>query len=338
MYGAELAALMKDLGAWQAFNLDGGGSTAMWLEGEGYLNQPSDGSARLVANLWGVYAGAASGQPEQPGSCFVPGGCYPAPLAGTEEETFKDLPASAPGHDEINALYERGAAEACSTSPDLMFCPSCQMTRAGFATMLGRALELDSSSPPAEATFTDVPVDHPAFAEIEAAAAAGFALQCGAGTFCPEDGLTRGEGAAFVATAMTWSTEAPSSPTFTDVTSAHVAYGDVEALAAHCASEACAESADAFCPDDGLLRSDAAVFVARALGGCGSSGSGGAPGTGGSSASAGGGGAASDDGGSADGGGCGCRVESKDSNAGLAGLAGLMALFAMHRRGRRSRR
>ncbi|MCU0654811.1 MAG: phosphodiester glycosidase family protein [Polyangiaceae bacterium] len=41
--GAELAARMVEFGAWDAINLDGGGSTEMWIGSEGGLvNQPSD--------------------------------------------------------------------------------------------------------------------------------------------------------------------------------------------------------------------------------------------------------------------------------------------------------
>lgn len=70
MYGTELARLMELLGAWQAFNLDGGGSTAMWVRGRGVVNTPSDASGeRAVANHWGIFAGAASGRPRAPGSC-----------------------------------------------------------------------------------------------------------------------------------------------------------------------------------------------------------------------------------------------------------------------------
>jgi hypothetical protein len=72
MYGTELAWLMGALGAWQAFNLDGGGSTTLWVDGRGTVNAPSDGSPRPVANLWGVYAGTASGRPATPGSCVPP--------------------------------------------------------------------------------------------------------------------------------------------------------------------------------------------------------------------------------------------------------------------------
>lgn len=47
----ELGALMVELGAWRALNLDGGGSTTMYIQGEGgVVNTPSDGSERVVAN------------------------------------------------------------------------------------------------------------------------------------------------------------------------------------------------------------------------------------------------------------------------------------------------
>jgi exopolysaccharide biosynthesis protein len=52
----ELATLMKDLGAYQAINLDGGGSTAMFVRGTGIVNKPSDGVERVVANHLAVYA------------------------------------------------------------------------------------------------------------------------------------------------------------------------------------------------------------------------------------------------------------------------------------------
>jgi uncharacterized protein (TIGR03382 family) len=52
----ELAALMKNLGAYQAINLDGGGSTTMYLKGTGIVNRPSDGTERVVANHLVVYA------------------------------------------------------------------------------------------------------------------------------------------------------------------------------------------------------------------------------------------------------------------------------------------
>lgn len=69
MYGTELADLMGQLGAHVAINLDGGGSSQMWVEGQGTINSPSDGSPRSVPNSWGVFAGSGGGLPRPPGSC-----------------------------------------------------------------------------------------------------------------------------------------------------------------------------------------------------------------------------------------------------------------------------
>jgi hypothetical protein len=46
----ELGRLMKELGAHFALNLDGGGSSTLWIEGKGVVNRPSDGRERNVAN------------------------------------------------------------------------------------------------------------------------------------------------------------------------------------------------------------------------------------------------------------------------------------------------
>ncbi len=52
---AELSAIMKGLGAVKALNLDGGGSTTMFV-GNGVVNAPSDGRERPVADTLLVYA------------------------------------------------------------------------------------------------------------------------------------------------------------------------------------------------------------------------------------------------------------------------------------------
>lgn len=50
----ELAGLMKKLGATEAVNLDGGGSTTMWVNGS-VRNRPSDGRLRPIGNAIVVY-------------------------------------------------------------------------------------------------------------------------------------------------------------------------------------------------------------------------------------------------------------------------------------------
>ncbi len=56
----ELAAIMKRLGAVNAINFDGGGSTTMFL-GDGIVNAPSDGEPRAVADGLFVYSDELSG-------------------------------------------------------------------------------------------------------------------------------------------------------------------------------------------------------------------------------------------------------------------------------------
>ena len=61
---------------------------------------------------------------------------------------------------------------------------------------------LQLSPPPAAATFGDVPPSHPFFRAIEALAGAGITNGCGSGNFCPEQPVTRGEMAKFLANAL----------------------------------------------------------------------------------------------------------------------------------------
>ncbi len=61
---------------------------------------------------------------------------------------------------------------------------------------------LQISPAPATATFTDVPLSHPYFRAIEALAKSGITGGCGGGNFCPNQNVTRGEMAAFLARAL----------------------------------------------------------------------------------------------------------------------------------------
>jgi hypothetical protein len=62
---------------------------------------------------------------------------------------------------------------------------------------------LQVSPAPATATFpSDVPTSHPFFRFVEALAAAGITGGCGAGAYCPDAPVTRGQMAVFLATAL----------------------------------------------------------------------------------------------------------------------------------------
>jgi hypothetical protein len=66
---------------------------------------------------------------------------------------------------------------------------------------------LQLSPAPATATFSDVPTTHLYFRAIEALARSGITSGCGGGNFCPDQAVTRGELAKFLAVALglSWS-------------------------------------------------------------------------------------------------------------------------------------
>ncbi len=58
------------------------------------------------------------------------------------------------------------------------------------------------SPAPATATFDDVPTGHPFFRFVEALAASGITAGCGGGNYCPDDPVTRGQMAVYLAAAL----------------------------------------------------------------------------------------------------------------------------------------
>lgn len=61
----QLARTMKDLGCVEALNLDGGGSSEMWIQGE-IVNKPSDGRERRVSSALLVLPGLDPSEPLGP--------------------------------------------------------------------------------------------------------------------------------------------------------------------------------------------------------------------------------------------------------------------------------
>lgn len=87
LYGSELAEVMDHVGAWQAINLDGGGSATLWTAAHGTTNDPSDGSARSVANHLGVFSGPPTGSSTRPWHCSSRPPCQElGPGGGTLDE------------------------------------------------------------------------------------------------------------------------------------------------------------------------------------------------------------------------------------------------------------
>lgn len=85
----ELSGFLKELGAWDGMNLDGGGSSTMWAGGS-IISYPSDAAGeRVVANHLALYAKGSGAAPHCPTpdyrSEFVGGGGWPGGTTMTLE-------------------------------------------------------------------------------------------------------------------------------------------------------------------------------------------------------------------------------------------------------------
>ena len=124
-------------------------------------------------------------------------GTPPPPATGT---LFQDVPAGYWAGPWIEELAREGIASGCSASPPL-FCPNNTLTRAEMAVWLIGARH--ENPPPATGTrFADVPANYWAARWIEQLAADGITAGCGGGNYCPEQPITRGEMAVFLAVAF----------------------------------------------------------------------------------------------------------------------------------------
>ena len=95
---AELAQAMADLGCTDAINVDGGGSSGLWVRGS-LVNRPSDGRERAVANGLFVLSSAPKGEPVRlvpsiPEIAALPGAEVALSVSG-EDRYFN--PISVPG-------------------------------------------------------------------------------------------------------------------------------------------------------------------------------------------------------------------------------------------------
>jgi hypothetical protein len=70
---SEVGALLKSLGASEGMNMDGGGSSAMYVAGFGVVNRPSDGRERVVGNHLAVFARPAVRTGTIRGAIYVTG-------------------------------------------------------------------------------------------------------------------------------------------------------------------------------------------------------------------------------------------------------------------------
>ena len=162
--------------------------------------------------------------------------------------------------DSINKVAAAGITKGCNTA-GTRFCPNQPVTRAQMAVFLQRALKLPA--PSGTSKFTD----SAGFAQaaIDAMAAAGITLGCNAeGTlFCPNQPVTRGQMAAFLARALKLPT--PTVPAAFDDTTGSIFNNAIAAILKAGITKGCDTAGTRFCPNQPVTRGQMATFLARAL-------------------------------------------------------------------------
>ena len=138
------------------------------------------------------------------------------------------------------------------------FCPADPVTRAQMASFLARAFDLEPAGPgPGFADVSDASVHGQA---ILALADAGITTGCAPGLFCPNQPVTRGQMASFLARAF----DLPDGAVhFEDVRPGHPHQTSIATLAQAEITFGCAPGR--FCPDDPVRRDQMASFLMHGL-------------------------------------------------------------------------
>lgn len=138
-----------------------------------------------------------------------------------------------------------------------------------FWVLMAQIAGWDPGTTPAS-VFEDVPSTHWAFDEINALYEAGYVFGCSSDPllYCPENILNRAESSVFVlrgqyGTIANPPYPAPSTPTFSDVSSSHWGYGWIESLWTDGYTAGCSENPLMYCPDGQHTRAEASVFFVR---------------------------------------------------------------------------
>lgn len=250
----QFAALMVEIGAHWALNLDGGGSTTMHVEALGGMVGEVQGGSyqRTVSNHLGFYV--ASTLPD-----------YICKQAAVDNPSalFQDIAAGSWQEPIASAIYEAGVTNGCSSSP-MLFCPNCGLKRAHAAMFLARALNLAPYDNPTP-TFDDVPKGDPNYGVIEALVRSRVIAGCTETSFCPDALLSRSAAAALIARAYDLRPELYEgvSPSFGDVAAGHWAFTFIEALRHNCVTSGCGTGL--YCPNENITRIEFVTFIARMM-------------------------------------------------------------------------
>jgi hypothetical protein len=115
------------------------------------------------------------------------------------------------------------------------------------------------------AQFDDLSQNHLFYTEIGKLSARGVTLGCGGGDYCPDQGVTREQMAAFIMRALgEFNPPTPATQRFVDVPPSSVFYNFIDRLAVLKVTLGCAGGF--YCPTQPVTREQMAAFIIRALG------------------------------------------------------------------------
>lgn len=176
------------------------------------------------------------------------------PMQKTQaQQIFTDLPTTHDYFDEIMYLLEKNVI-----SPSSTFGLNDVVTREEVAVMVAKAKGLNGA--PRETRFSDVPKSNPNSGYIQAAYEARILGGYPDGTFKPNDKVTRGQMAVFIANAFDLPAGATS---FKDVRVGQTGYDQIKRLVA--ANVTSGYPDGTFKPNNNLTRAHISLFLYRAM-------------------------------------------------------------------------
>ena len=245
------AEQMKKVGSYFAINLDGGGSSGLYIESHDKMYGTNTG--RKVALNMGFKIGK---RPD-----YV---CKAVDVDNPGAMIF-DMASDHWGLAAAESLFNHSVTDGCGSDPShKMFCPNCGMQRKTAAIFVARSLGLEKVTPTAP-SFGDVTVEsvgEDAAGYIEALLQKGIVSK--ADTFRPNDIVTRAEAAAMISAGYISNCESyqlAQNATFSDVPKEHWGFPYIEALARNCIVTG---TDGQYHPDDAMNRVEFASVLARA--------------------------------------------------------------------------
>jgi len=191
-------------------------------------------------------------------------------MARVDNVPFVDVTAADFYFNATDIMYEMGITNGCLAAP-LEFCPDNSNTRGQMAKFIVVAIEGSSNftyNP--KPYFSDVPATYEFFSYIQKLYELGITDGCATTPslmYCPDDGVTRDETAAFIIRARFASVpfNYPTTPYFTDVPPSDPFFNYVQEMYYLGITTGCSTNPLMYCPTEILTRGQMAVFVVRGL-------------------------------------------------------------------------